>query len=176
MSDDQLAADTAIIDGLAEKLGWLRRPGDSDTVLEVGDFEITRALAYRRGLHTVESTSRGARTIEGTFSSARDARRFLVMALADMVRIESGMPDIPHPGIAPGLELEEGPTDYRLTWPAGEATFSVGLLGKMRATDFSWVAQAEVSDIAASYRDLNGSPLFDLGIRYETRFRDGTPG
>jgi hypothetical protein len=160
MSDDQLEADTAVIDELTTRLGWQHWPGDSSIVLEVGDFEITRALAHRRGLHTVESTSRGTRTIEGTFSSARDARRFLVMALADLVRTESRMPDIRHPGIAPGMELEEGPTDYRLTWPGAEATFSVGLLGKMRATDFSWVAKAEVADIAASYRDLNGAPIF----------------
>jgi hypothetical protein len=46
----------------------------------------------------------------------------------------------------------------------------------VRATDSSWVARAEVADIAASYGDLNGAPLFDLGIRYETRFRYGTPG
>jgi hypothetical protein len=160
MSDDQLEADTATIDELTRRLGWQHWPGDPDTVLEVGDFEITRALAYRRGLHTVESTSRGTRTIEGTFSSARDARRFLVMSLADLVRIEAGMPDIRHPGIAPGMELEEGPTDYRLSWPGGEATFSVGLLGKMRALDFSWVAQAEVADIAASYGNRSGSPIF----------------
>jgi hypothetical protein len=28
--------------------------------------------------------------------------------------------------------------------------------------DFSWVATAELADIAASYQNPNGDPLFDL--------------
>ena len=62
--------------------------------------------------------------------------------------------------LAAGCQLEDGPTGLRLTWPGGEATFSE----RSQALRFSWAIDAEPEGIAASYRHVNGLPLFDLGV------------
>ncbi len=57
--DDAFAADMLLIDELVDELGLDRWPGDSETILEVGNLEDTRILAIRHGLFTSEMTSRG---------------------------------------------------------------------------------------------------------------------
>ena len=63
--------------------------------------------------------------------------------------------------LADGCELEEVPSGYRLSWPGAEATF----YRRYDAVTFSWVVDADPATIDASYRHINGEPLFDLGIR-----------
>lgn len=61
-----------------------------------------------------------------------------------------------HP--TPGSRLLKHPDGYRLTWNGGEARFRMDY----DAIRFSWIATAELADIAASFSHPNGEPLFDL--------------
>jgi hypothetical protein len=159
--DEAFSADMLLIEELVTNLGLSHWPGDADTILEVGDLENTIALAVRQGLFTFETTSRGKRSTAAVFSSARDARRYLIMDLAeDAYRFHTRMAPIAMKRLAPGSDLEEGPTGYRLSWPDGEATF----YDRLEAVTFSWVIDADPAAIAASYRHPNGEPLFDLGV------------
>jgi hypothetical protein len=162
--DDAFAADMLLIEELVDELGLDRWPGDSETILEVGNLEDTRVLAIRHGLFTFETTSRGVRSTAAAFNSARDARRFLIMDLGESLRFRTRMAPIVMKELADGTELEEVPTGHRLSWPGGEATF----YRRYEAVTFSWVMDADPASIVASYRHINGEPLFDLGIRAET--------
>ena len=59
--DNAYAADMLLIEELVDELGLDRWPGDSETILEVGNLEDTRILAIRHGLFTFETASRGVR-------------------------------------------------------------------------------------------------------------------
>jgi hypothetical protein len=158
------SADMLLIEELIEELGLDRWPGDSETILELGDLGNTRVLAVRHGLFTFETTSRGQRSTAAVFNSARDARRYLIMDLGDSLRFRTRLAPIVMQEPATGCELEEVPTGHRLSWPGGEATF----YRRYDAVTFSWVIDADPATIDASYRHLNGEPLFDLGIRAES--------
>jgi hypothetical protein len=160
---EAFSVDMLLIEELVEELGLDRWPGDSETILEVGDLEATRVLAARHGLFTFETTSRGERSTTAVFNDARDARRFLIMELGDSLRFRTRMAPIVMKELAEGCELEEVPTGHRLSWPGAEATF----YRRYEAVTFSWVIDADPATIDASYRHLNGEPLFDLGIRAE---------
>jgi hypothetical protein len=162
--DDAFAADMLLIEELVDELGLDRWPGDSETILEVGSLEDTRVLAIRHGVFTFETTSRGVRSTAAAFNSARDARRFLIMDFGESLRFRTRMAPIVMKELADGSELEEVPTGHRLSWPGGEATF----YRRYEAVTFSWVIDADPASIVASYRHINGEPLFDLGIRAET--------
>jgi hypothetical protein len=158
--DETFSADMLLINALVEGLRLSRRPGDSETILNVGDSEDTRLLAVRHGLFTFETTSRGERSMDAAFSSARDARRYLIMDLCGSFRFHTSMAPVVMKQLAPGTELEEGPTGYRLSWSRGEATF----YHQYKAVNFSWVIDADPAAIVASYQHPNGEPLFDLGV------------
>ena len=158
--DEGFSADRALIEALAKGLGLDRWPGDSDTLVELGDMENTRVLARRHGAFSFETTSRGQRSIQAAFSSARDARRYMVMDLCESYRFQTLLPPMVMKRLAVGSHLEDGPTGHRLTWPGGEASF----YGRDRAVTFSWAINAEPDTIVASYQHVNGEPLFDLGI------------
>jgi hypothetical protein len=159
-SDEEPAADMALIEALANGLQLHRWPGDPDTIVELGDMEITSLVARRHGGYTYETTNRGKRSIEAVFSSARDARRHMIMELCEQYRFHWWMPSMGMDKLAAGCQLEDGPTGHRLTWPGGEATFHQ----RSEALLFSWTVDAEPDAIVASYRHVNGLPLFDLGI------------
>ena len=158
--DKTFSADMLLINELVEGLRLSRRPGDSETILNVGDSEDTRLLAVRHGLFTFETTSRGQRYMEAAFNSARDARRYMIMDLCGSFRFRTSMAPVVMKRLAAGTELEEGPTDHRLSWPGGEATF----YHQYKAVTFSWVIGADPAAIVASYQHPNAEPLFDLGV------------
>lgn len=158
--EQEFSADLLLIGELAEGLRMKRRPGDSETIFEVGDFEVTRALAERHGLFTFETTDRGQRSTDAVFSSARDARRYMIMDLCESYRFRTRMEPMVMEQLAPGRKLEDGPTGHRLSWTGGEATF----YRRYEAVTFSWVIEADPATIVASYQHPNGEPLFDLGI------------
>ena len=159
--DEAFSADMLLIEGLVTDLGLSHWPGDADTILQVGDLENAIALAVLHGLFTFETTSRGKRSTAAVFSSARDARRYLIMDLAeDAYRFHTRMAPIAMKQLAPGSDLEDGPTGFLLNWPDGEATF----YDRLEAVTFSWVIDADPGAIVASYRHPNGEPLFDLGV------------
>ncbi|HEY6812855.1 MAG TPA: hypothetical protein VI074_09190 [Propionibacteriaceae bacterium] len=158
--DETLSADMLLIDELVEGLRLSRWAGDSEIILKVGNLEDTRILAVRHGLYTFETTSRGRPYSEAAFSSARDARRYLIMDLCGSFRFRTSMVPVVMKQLAPGTELEEGPTGHRLTWPGSEASF----YHQYKAVTFSWVIDADPAAIVASYQHPNGEPLFDLEV------------
>ena len=158
--DEGFSADRALIEALAKGLGLTRWPGDLDTLVELGDMENTRILAHRHGTFTFETTSRGQRSIEAAFSSARDARRYMIMDLCESYRFHTRLPPMVMKRLAAGSQLEDGPTGHQLTWSGGEATF----VNRHQAVTFSWAINADPDAIVASYQHVNGEPLFDLGI------------
>jgi hypothetical protein len=158
--DETYSADMLLIEKLIEHLRLGRYPGDSETILEAGDSEDTRILAVRHGLFTFETTSRGKRYTEAVFSSARDARRYMIMDVCEHFRFRPGIAPLVMKDLAPGSQLEDGQTGYRLSWLGGEATFKE----KYEAVNFSWVIDAEPAAIVASYQHPNGEPLFHLGV------------
>jgi len=158
--DKTFSTDMVLINELAERLRLSRRPGDPETLLNVGDSEDTRLIAVRHGLYTFETTSRGEPSMEAAFSSARDARRYMIMDLGGSFRFRSSMVPVVMKQLAPGTELEEGPTGHRLSWPGGEGTF----YHQYKAVTFSWVIGADPAAIVASYEHPNGEPLFNLGV------------
>jgi hypothetical protein len=158
--DETFPADMLLIEKLIEHLRLSRYPGDSETILKAGDSEDTRILAVRHGFFTFETTSRGKRYTEAAFSSARDARRYMIMDLSEHFRFRPGIAPIVMKELAPGSQLEDGPTGYRLSWPGGEATFNE----RYEAVNFSWVIDAEPVAIVASYQHPKGEPLFHLEV------------
>jgi hypothetical protein len=158
--DGDAAADMALIGALADSLELGRWPGDPGTIVELGDMEVTTLLARRPGGYTFETVSRGQRAIQAVFSTAGDARRAFIMELCEEHRFHRGMPPVVMDRLAAGCQLEDGPTGHRLTWPGDEATFA----DRSDALTFSWAVGADRDTILASYRHVNGLPLFDLGI------------
>jgi len=158
--DDEFSADMLVIEELVRGLSLNHWPGDAETILEVGDLEVTRILAVRHDLFTFETTDRGRRSTAAVFSSARDARRYMIMDLCKSFRFHTRMAPLLMKELAAGSELEDGPTGYRLSWSGGEATF----YDRSDAVIFSWVIDAEPAAIVESYRHPNGEPLFDLGL------------
>ncbi len=155
--------DLVTIDAVLADIGWERRKPAGADVLAVGDAQVGRAAAFRQSQFVYESVVLpDYRNVMCTFSSAAAARRFMIMELSATLRMRTRLPKIQLNRLAPGCTIEKGPTDFELAWPGGEATFPIGYIGHQRALDFSWVAIAELADIAASYRHPNGEPLFDL--------------
>jgi hypothetical protein len=155
--DPDLAGDLVVIDDfLAKDPLWSRRLGVDPLVLDIATFSTEWILARTDSGHTIEHRRR--RHVFGTFSSARGARRYALMELGRMWRQSHGLKSIwpKHP--APGSRLQKHPDGYRLTWNGGEARFGMD----SDAIRFSWIATAELTDIAASFSHPNGEPLFDL--------------
>ena len=68
-ADEAFSTDMQLIEELAAGLRMSRWPGDSDTIVELGDLEDTSILAVRNGVFTYETTSRGERSIQAAFRS-----------------------------------------------------------------------------------------------------------
>jgi hypothetical protein len=81
------------------------------------------------------------------------------MDLGDSLRFRTRTAPIVMKELAAGCQLEEVPSGHLLSWPGAEATF----YRRYDAVTFSWVVDADPASIDASYRHINGEPLFDLG-------------
>lgn len=157
-------ADLAVIDDVAARLGWARRPAEGTEVLALGDGQVGRALTYRRSQFVYESTVGATdRKAICTVATAAAARRFLVAELGGILRMQARLPIVLPSRPAPGCTIEQEPTGFNVTFPAGWANFNLGAVGHQRALIFSWVADAALADVAASFQDPDGTPIFDLG-------------
>jgi hypothetical protein len=167
-------ADLAVIDDVAARLGWARRPAEGTEVLALGDGQVGRALTYRRSQFVYESTV-GAddRKAMATFATAAAARRFLVAELGGILRMQARLPIVRASRPAPGCTIEKEPTGLKVTFPAGWANFNLGAVGHQHALTFSWVADATLADIAASFQDPDGTPIFDPGRASQSTDRAG---
>jgi hypothetical protein len=161
---DEAEVDQATIDTVLADLGWKRRAASGAELLAVvGPGEVGRAISYRQSQFVYEFVVESDyRSTVCTFSTAAAARRFMIMELSAILRMQRRLPKIQLNRLAPGCGIEKGPTGFELSWPGCGATFPIGYIGHQQALDFSWVATAELADIAASYRHPNGEPLFDL--------------
>ena len=145
---------------LAEMPLWQESKGHPSTIVEVGDSEDHLALAVRKGVVTFETTSRSHRYLEAEFARELDGWRFLVMQLGQSWRWSKHMPDFSLRSLAPHTTLERVSSGHRLRWPGGEAT----IRSEFDAIRFSWIALSDPAEIAASCRNVNGEPLFHLGV------------
>src|SRR5215218_849110 len=89
--DQAAAADMALIEALANGLQLQRWPGDPETIVELGDLEVTSLLGRRPGGCTFETRDRGTRSIKAVFGTERDARRYLIMKLCEEYRFHWSM-------------------------------------------------------------------------------------
>jgi hypothetical protein len=162
---DDEDVDQATIDRVLAGLHWERRQASRAEVLAVvGPGQVGRAISYRQSQFVYESVvGPDHRKAHCTFSTAAAGRRFLIMELSRIRRMQARLPRIQPNRLAPACAVEKGPTGFELTWAGGEASFPIGYIGHRHALDFSWVVTAELADIEASYRHPNGEPRFDLG-------------
>ena len=164
-----------LLDGLLTELKqrhWKPRGGD---LLEVGDLEIQYAMGIRDGCYGIDKIERGARRTLARFSDEMAAFTYLILVLAEELRAHRGWPAIAHRRLAPRTQLSEEPEGQRLTWPGGWALFEFGRLGEISALPFSWAAQVGLDEIVKSYGNLNGHPLFNLGIANTRPWTDPAP-
>lgn len=135
---------------------------EGNDLIKLTDQESGLYLSRWRDSYLVETTSRGEhRTRVGEFNDQSDAERFLVSFESRQRRRSRDLDRVRVPAVAEGVELEQTPTAIRLTWADGRtAEFTATLLSEIIATEFSWVVRASLAEIAASYDDPDGRPLF----------------
>jgi hypothetical protein len=98
-----------------------RVPG---TLLEIGNLEGTRVLALRHGNLTFETTSRGQRSTDAVFSSARDARRYMIMDPCGSFRFHTRAAPMVMKVLAPGHRTRGGAEGLSAELARGQATFT----------------------------------------------------
>ena len=158
---DELAdLDLPAVESAAAELGWQVLPAGPPDVLAVGVGGVGRVITFRQRTYVCESFVDDRRIGKASFSSARSARRFLIMDMAAIRRTQRRLRPLRPASPAPGFSLERGPTGYRLVGPDVDATFPIGPVGRQNALDFSRVALAAAEEIVASYADRDGAPLF----------------
>ena len=154
----------ADLDVLAVDNDWQRRPTDRGDVFGYGSTKHRqgRVVSYRGArFHYQSYVDDTYRKTVATFSTAAAARRFLAMELGAIWRLQHrGFPALRVGGPAPGRTVSKNPTEFEVSWDDRTATFNLGPIGQQQALIFSWCAEAAVTDIAASYRDPAGRPLF----------------
>jgi hypothetical protein len=121
---------------------------------------VGRVITFRQGSYVYESFVENRRFGKASFSSYRSARRFMIMDMATILRMQRRLPPLRPRNPAAGFSIERAPTAYRLVGPDCDATFSIGPNGHRYALDFSRVATAEPDQIFASFLDPAGAPLF----------------
>lgn len=161
--DPDASDEDAVVAETAVEIGWTPQPAEAADLLAVGQDGVGRLICYRHGSYQYQSFVRDQRSITATFTSAGAARRFLVMEIGAIWRLRQPgfrIIRIHRPG--PGFTVTKGPTELEVSWAGGTATFNLGYVGQQQALTFTWCAHASLTDIATSYRDRNGAPLFDL--------------
>ena len=158
--DEYADIDRTAVERIAAELGWQVMPTSPPDVLAVGTGGVGRVITFRQRTYVCESFVDERRIGKASFSSARSARRFLIMDMAAIRRTQRRLRPLRPSGPAEGFSVERGPTGYRLVGPDVDATFPIGPIGQQNALDFSRVALAGPEDIVASYADRDGAPLF----------------
>jgi hypothetical protein len=158
--DAFLERDREVIKAVAHELGWRLTAVTAPDLLAVASDDVGRVIAFRQGNYVYESFTNDHRYGKASFSSFRSARRFMIMDMAIILRMQRGLPPLRPSRPADGFGLERTPTGYRLVGPECDATFAAGPIGHRYALDFSRVATAEPDQIFASFLDPGGAPLF----------------
>jgi hypothetical protein len=161
--DPDASDEDALIAEAAAEIGWTSQPVEAADLLAVGQDGVGRVICYRHGMFQYQSFVRDRRRIVATFSSAGTARRALVMEMGAIWRLrQPGFRIIRVYRPRLGFTVTKGPTEFEVNWEGGTATFNLGYVGQQHALTFTWCAHASLIDIATSYRDRNGAPLFDV--------------
>jgi hypothetical protein len=159
--DAFIEPDREVIKAVAGQLGWRLTPVTPPDLLAVASDDVGRVIAFRQGNYVYESfADNDHRYGKASLSSFRSARRFMIMDMATILRMQQGLPPLRPGRPVAGFNLERTPTGYRLVGPECDATFAAGPVGHRYALDFSRVATAEPDQISASFLDPGGAPLF----------------
>jgi hypothetical protein len=162
--DPTASGEYADLDVLAVDNDWQRRPTHRGDVFAYGSSKHRqgRVVSYRgTRFHYQSYIDDTYRKTVATFPTAAAARRFLAMELGAIWRQrQRGLPALRVSGPPPGRTVIKNPTEFEVSWGDQTATFTLGPIGQQQALTFSWCAEAAIPDIAASYRDPAGRPLF----------------
>jgi hypothetical protein len=149
-----------VVASVASELGWELVRVEAPDALAAGSDGVGRVITFRQGSYVYESFVEDRRFGKASFSSFRSARRFMIMDMATILRMQRRLSPLRPSQPAAGFSIERAPTGYRLVGPESDATFSIGPIGHRYALDFSRVATAEPDEIFASFLDPDGAPIF----------------
>lgn len=138
-------------------LGWLIRVGDGETEFAVRELG-------GRGQFQVRQRSVVSRTYTG--STVAVALRYLTFQLAESSR-PFWWPMIKPSDYAPGVRLDAVEGGRRLSWDDDwlQVHDRFGVEWEMRP--FSWVVRAAAEEVAASFLEPSGAPLFAIDLAKE---------
>lgn len=144
----------------AAEIDWTRQPLSAGDVLVVGQDDVGRVIGFRLGVFEYSSYAGSYRRIVGTFSTAAAARRFLAVEAATLARQRRRQPTLRVARAKAGFTVSKGPTELTVDGGEVRATFPLGPVGQQHALTFTYAADAALADIATSYTNPAGAPLF----------------
>lgn len=156
------ADELVVIERLLDRVG-LHRLTPTGAFIRVGNGETTYTVLEADGTAAFEERQRGVVKQTLNASSVSAALRFLTNLIAGSAR-PSRWPVINPSGFAPGVRFEPLDRGQRLSWDEEWLLFDGRRSAEMRARPFSWVVRATPEEVAASYSDLSGAPLFRVDL------------
>ena len=153
-----IGAELAVIERLLDRVG-LHPFAPAGALIRVGDGETMYAVLEADGAAAFEERQRGVVKQTLYASSVSAALRFLTNLVAGSAR-PSRWPVINPSGFAPGVSFEPSERGQRLSWDDEWLLFDGRRSAELRARPFSWVVRATPEEVAASYSELSGAPLF----------------
>jgi hypothetical protein len=163
--DPRVAAELGVIERLL-KPAHFHQLAPAGFLIRVGDGETTYAVVGDETGGRFEERQRGAVTGTLTASSVVVVLRLLTYRLAGLAR-STMWPMIRPADLAPGVTLESVEDGQRLSWDDDWLLFPGRTSVEWEARPFSWVVRATPDEVAASYRELSGAPLFHIDLAKE---------
>jgi hypothetical protein len=161
---DLAAAELAVIERLLGPARWYRLASPGSLIC-LGDWvETAYAIFENGGLVRIKEEQRGVVNETLTASSTAIALRFLTYVLAGLAR-PTWWPMIKPAEYAPGVRLVDDANGQRLCWREGWLLFPrLRSSAEWEVRTFSWVARATPDEVAASYLEPSGAPLFHIDL------------
>ena len=163
MTDTSFITDElAVVERLLEPAQMWRSAAASEVLIRVGDGETSYAVTDEDGQGRFEERQRGSLNETLTASTVAVALRFLTYRLATLAR-PTWWPLLNPSGYAPGVRLEAVEFGQRLSWDDEWLLFHRRGPADTEARPFSWVVRATADEVAASFLEPSGAPLFAGG-------------
>lgn len=164
-SDTAAATETEAVLAAVAEIEWVAWPmGLGDVLVVAAQSGTGRAITFRHGMFQYQSVVGDWRKIQATFATAGAARRFLVLEASTITRSRSRsrrrQPVLRVRRPAPEWTVTKEPTEFVVSGVGLTATFPLGPIGQQSALTFTWCGAASLGEIAASFRDPGGAPLF----------------
>jgi hypothetical protein len=160
MSDaSSVVEELAVVERLLAPAGMRRSSAVPDVLVEVGDGETAYAVSEQQGQGRFKEWQRGAVNDTLTASTVAVALRFLTYRLATVAR-PTWWPFLTRPGSAPWVRLETVEAGQRLSWDDDWLLFPRRGPADTEPLRFSWVVRATAKEVAASFLEPSGAPLF----------------